>query len=96
MPAYVIGEVRIIDRAGLGDYSAMVAAAVKQYGGRYVARGAEPLVLEGGPAHNILLIEFADVATATRWYTSPEYQAAKKLRKGKTNLRLIVIDAPPG
>jgi uncharacterized protein (DUF1330 family) len=92
MPAYVIGEVKVVHREALGDYGKMVADAVKQYGGRYVARGAAPFVLEGGPAHNILLIEFPDVAAAKRWYDSPEYQAAKKLREGKTNLRLIVIE----
>lgn len=94
MPAYVIGEVRILDRAALGPYGQMVADSVQKFGGRYVARGAEPLVLEGGPAHNILLIEFPDLETAKGWYASPEYQAAKKLREGKTNLRLIVIEAP--
>ena len=93
MPAYVIGEVRIIDRPALGGYGEMVARSVAQYGGRYIARGAEPFVLEGGPAHNILLIEFPDMETAKRWYGSAEYQAAKKLREGKTNLRLIAIDA---
>lgn len=94
MPAYVIGEVRILDRGALGGYGEMVADAVRLYGGRYIARGSEPFVLEGGPANNILLIEFPDVQTARRWYASPEYQAAKKLREGHTNLRLIVIDAP--
>ncbi|MDF2115502.1 DUF1330 domain-containing protein [Roseiarcaceae bacterium H3SJ34-1] len=93
MPAYVIGEVKILHRDQLGDYGKMVADAVKKFRGRYVARGAEPFVLEGGPAHNILMIEFPDVETAKAWYASPEYQAAKKLRQGKTNLRLIVIEA---
>ncbi len=93
MTAYVIGEVKIIDRPAMKGYAEMVAAAVKLHGGRYLARGSEPFVLEGGPAHNILLIEFDDVETAKRWYASPEYAAAKKLREGHSNLRLIVIDA---
>jgi uncharacterized protein (DUF1330 family) len=93
MPAYVIGEVKILHRDQLGDYGKMVADAVTKFGGRYVARGAEPFVLEGGPAHNILMIEFPDLETAKAWYASPDYQAAKALRQGKTNLRLIVIDA---
>jgi uncharacterized protein (DUF1330 family) len=95
MPAYVIGEVKINNREALKGYAEMVAAAVRSHGGRYLARGSEPVVLEGGPAHNILLIEFDDLETAKRWYASPEYTAAKKLREGHTNLRLIAIDAPP-
>jgi uncharacterized protein (DUF1330 family) len=93
MPAYVIGEVKIIDPEIMKGYGAMVAAAVKQYGGRYLARGAEPDVLEGGPAHNILLIEFDDVESARRWFASPEYKAAKARRRGGSNLRLILIDS---
>lgn len=94
MPAYVIGEVKILDRDAIKGYGEMVAQAVALHGGRYIARGSEPFVLEGGPASNILLIEFDDIATAKRWYASPEYQAAKKVREGHTNLRLILIDAP--
>jgi uncharacterized protein (DUF1330 family) len=94
MPAYVIGEVKILDRDAIKGYAEMVAHSVSVHGGRYVARGSEPFVLEGGPAHNILLIEFDSVATAKKWYASPEYQAAKRVREGHTNLRLMVIDAP--
>lgn len=94
MPAYVIGEVQILDRKAIDGYGAMVADAVRLHGGRYLARGSAPFVLEGGPAHNILLIEFDTVDAARAWYDSPEYQAAKRVRAGHTNLRLIVIDAP--
>ncbi|MFN4282729.1 MAG: DUF1330 domain-containing protein [Alphaproteobacteria bacterium] len=93
MPAYVIGEVQITNPAGMKGYGPMVAAAVKQYGGRYLARGSTPEVLEGGPAHNILIIEFDDIAAAKRWFNSPEYAAAKAIRQGSSNLRLIVVDS---
>jgi len=71
----------------------MVAAAVQKYGGRYLARGATPEVLEGGPANNILIIEFDDMAAAKRWFASPEYAAAKAVRQGSSNLRLILVDS---
>ncbi len=50
-------------------------------------------MLEGGPAHNILIIEFDDVAAAKRWFNSPEYAAAKAVRQGSSNLRLILVDS---
>jgi uncharacterized protein (DUF1330 family) len=93
MTAYVIGEVQITNPAGMKGYGPMVAAAVQQYGGRYLARGATPEVLEGGPANNILIIEFDDVASAKRWFASPEYAAAKAVRQGSSNLRLILVDS---
>ena len=49
-------------------------------------------MLEGGPAHNILIIEFDNAETARRWYASPEYQAAKAVRQGDSNLRLVLVD----
>jgi len=91
--AYVIGEVNIINPAGMKGYGAIVASAVKQYGGRYLVRGATPEVLEGGPAHDILIIEFETVEAAKRWFQSPEYTAAKAVRQGSSNLRLIVVDS---
>jgi uncharacterized protein (DUF1330 family) len=70
----------------------MVVASVKKHGGKYLARGARPEVLEGGPAHNILIIEFESAEAARRWYASPEYQAAKAVRQGNSNLRLLLVE----
>ena len=92
VPAYVIGEVEIVKPEAMKAYGPLIAQAVEKYGGRYLARGAKPHVLEGGPAHNILILEFADAETARRWYDSPEYAAAKAVRQGASNLRLIVVE----
>jgi uncharacterized protein (DUF1330 family) len=92
MPAYVIGEADIINPNAMKDYGRMVMAAVDKYGGKYLARGARPQVLEGGPAHNVLIIEFENADAARRWYASPEYQAAKAVRQGNSNLRLILVE----
>jgi uncharacterized protein (DUF1330 family) len=73
-------------------YGPLIVASVKKHGGKYLARGARPQVLEGGPAHNILLIEFENAEAARRWYASPEYQAAKAVRQGNSNLRLLLVE----
>jgi len=92
MPAYVIVEIDIHDPANYKRYKTLVPPTIAAYGGRYLARGAKPDVLEGGPAHNILIIEFENAETARRWYASPEYQAAKAVRQGHSNLRLLLVD----
>ena len=92
MPAYVIGEAHVFNPEAMKPYGPMIVASVKKYGGRYLARGARPEVLEGGPAHNILVIEFDSAAAARRWYASPEYQAAKAVRQGNSNLRLLLVE----
>jgi uncharacterized protein (DUF1330 family) len=91
MPAYVIGEAEVIKPDEMKAYGPLVKLSIEKFGGKYLARGSKPVVLEGGPAHNILIIEFADVATAQAWYDSPEYAAAKAERAGKSNLRLLIV-----
>jgi uncharacterized protein (DUF1330 family) len=92
MPAYVIGEVEIIKPEQMKAYGPLIAHAVKTYGGTYLARGTKPHVLEGGPAHNMMIIEFPSVEAAQQWYDSPEYAAAKRVRDGASNLRLVIVD----
>jgi uncharacterized protein (DUF1330 family) len=93
MPAYVIGEAQITDPEAMKAYGPLIAVAVNKFGGRYLARGARPDVLEGGPAHNILIIEFDSVDVARQWYASPEYAAAKAVRQSASNLRLLLVDS---
>ncbi len=92
MPAYVIGEAEVLHPENMKQYGPLIAHSVKTYNGTYLARGSKPHVLEGGPAHNMLIIQFADVETAQRWYDSPEYAAAKAVRAGNSNLRLVIVD----
>jgi len=92
MPAYVIGEAEITNPEAMKAYGPMIMAAVKKYGGKYLARGARPQVLEGGAAHNILIIEFENADAARRWYASPEYAAARAVRLGNSNLRLLLVE----
>jgi uncharacterized protein (DUF1330 family) len=92
MVAYVIGEVEIRKPEAMKGYAEMVAAAVRKHGGRYLARGVKPEVLEGGPAHKILIIEFESAEAARRWYNSAEYAAAHAIRRGSSDLRLVIVD----
>lgn len=92
MPAYVIGEAEILHPERMQPYAVAVAKAVALHGGKYLARGSVPETLEGTDGHKFLLIEFPDRQTARNWFASPEYQAAKQLRLGNSNLRLLLID----
>jgi uncharacterized protein (DUF1330 family) len=92
MPAYVIGEADIIHPEKMQGYGPLIVASVKKHGGKYLARGARPEVLEGGPAHNMLIIEFENADAARRCYASPEYQATKAVRQGNSKLRLLLVE----
>ena len=94
MPAYVIVETDITDPDQYERYKAASPGAVAGGGGRFVARGGELAVLEGDwRPSRVVILEFPDLEAATRWYASPEYQAAKKLRDGAANLRMVAVQA---
>jgi uncharacterized protein (DUF1330 family) len=93
MPAFVIVETDVHDPEQYEQYKAASPGAVAAGGGRFVARGGELAVLEGDwSPKRLVVLEFPDLEAAKRWYESPEYQAAKKLRDGAANLRMVAVE----
>jgi uncharacterized protein (DUF1330 family) len=92
MPAYVIVETDILDPEQYEQYKAASPGAVASGGGRFLVRGGELMVLEGDwEPTRLVVAEFEDLEAVKRWYESPEYQAAKKLRQGAANLRMVAV-----
>ena len=62
-------------------------------GGRFLVRGGELAVLEGDwQPSRLVVVEFESLEAAKRWYSSPEYQEAKKLREGAASLRMVAVE----
>jgi uncharacterized protein (DUF1330 family) len=92
MPAYVIVETDVHDPEQYEHYKAASPGAVHAGGGRFVVRGGELAVLEGDwSPKRLVILEFPDLEAARRWYDSPEYEEAKRLREGAANLRMVVV-----
>jgi uncharacterized protein (DUF1330 family) len=92
MPAYVIAEIDVHDPEQYGAYTAAVPATLAAHGGRLVARSEAPTTLEGDwEPERLVLLEFADVDAAKRWYASSEYTQARGLREGAATLRLVAF-----
>ena len=69
---------------------------VARYGGRFVARGGERVVLEGeDDGLRLVLIEFPSLDDERAFYSSPEYAAIKRLREGAGEAQFIAIDGYP-
>jgi uncharacterized protein (DUF1330 family) len=93
MPAYFIAEVEVTDPEGYESYRPLAGASIAQYGGKFVVRGGKAELLEGSPEPaRVVVIEFADVAAAKRWYNSPEYQEALKIRLANSTGRVILVE----
>ncbi|MFO1037731.1 MAG: DUF1330 domain-containing protein [Geminicoccaceae bacterium] len=75
--AYWIATYRsITDETALAAYATLAGPAIRDAGGRMVARGNPAAVLEEGLNLRAVVIEFDSVAAALAAYESPAYQKA--------------------
>jgi uncharacterized protein (DUF1330 family) len=92
--AYLLVQADISNPERYADYARLAPDIVTQYGGRYLARGGRSLTLEGPPARSrVVVIEFPSIDAAQRFYNSPEYTAARKLREGSATAQFVVVEA---
>ena len=97
MPAYMIVTAKIADRdAFISGYGAKAAALVEKYGGRYLLRAPGAELLEGdfGDGASMVISEWPDKDAVHRFWNSPEYAEAKKLRETISDCQVLVIEAP--
>jgi len=93
MPAYIISDVTVKDRAAFEEYRTRAAPSIALYGGRYLVRGGEVEALEGTWLPRMFIIaEFPDRETARRWYRSPEYAQALAFRDAGLTRNLILVE----
>ncbi len=93
MPAYFMAEIDVHDPEAYEPYRPLAAAAIAQYGGRYLVRGGPAELVEGsGEPKRIVVLEFPDADAARRWYQSPEYQAALPLRLAAASGRAVLVE----
>jgi uncharacterized protein (DUF1330 family) len=93
MSAYVVSEVQIVDEDAAAHYRRWAAESIATYGGRYLARGADPVVVEGAPTNRrIVIVEFPSMDRIRSWYSSPEYARALQFRHAALERRLMFVD----
>jgi uncharacterized protein (DUF1330 family) len=94
MAGYSITDVEVLDIDGFKRYRELAAAAVSRYGGRFLVRGAEPIVAEGEwpSGQRVNVIEFPSMAELRAWYDSPEYAPARAIARSALHRRLLFAD----
>jgi len=93
MPAYLIAEVDVQDTAAYEGYKKLTPGAVAAYGGRFIVRGGAVDSKEGGwkPAR-LVVVEFASMEQARKFYDSPEYAPALAIRLKAAKSRVILAE----
>ena len=90
--AYWIARVRVTDPGRYRDYMALAPAAFAAYGGRFVVRGGDPIMIEGGaPPERVAVIAFDSAAAALACHDSPEYRAARAAREGAAEVEIVIV-----
>jgi uncharacterized protein (DUF1330 family) len=93
MSAFVISEVEIINEDVANQYRRLASASIAAYGGRYLARAAEAVVVEGKPTlRRVVIVEFFSMEQIRKWYGSPEYAEALKFRDAALERRLMFVE----
>lgn len=91
--AYVIVRANVTDPEAYEEYKQHSGPAVARYGGHFLARGGLIETLEGDEeSRRVVLIEFPDLDTARRWYSSPEYQNAISIRKDAAKAQFLLLE----
>lgn len=97
MPVYLVSNVEVFDREQFLKYQKPGRAAVFQYGGKFLAEGAGPELLEGDwEPKRMAVVEFPDAEAARTFYNSPEYQAARQHRLPAANFNIVLVDPETG
>ncbi len=93
MSAYVVGEISVQDLDAYQEYVALVPGLVAKYGGEYLVRGGQVHPSEGGwTPERMVVIRFADVASAQRFMDSDDYAPVKAIRQKNAISKLVIVD----
>ena len=91
---YILVEVTIpdIEAYRASGYMAMAEQAIAAHGGRFMVRGGDPLVLEGGPQPGrLVILEFPSREQAEAFFHSDDYAPALQLRNTLSSARGILL-----
>ena len=93
MAGYVVAEVEVTDPVTYEEYRKLVPATVAQYGGKFLVRGGAIETKEGGwQPKRFVVLEFASMDQARKWYHSPEYAPALALRAKAARSKVLLVE----
>lgn len=93
MPAFLIADIRVINREKYDEYRRLFRVCVTRHHGHFLARGQEPMVVQGGWAPpRMLLVEFSTRANADAMIASTEYQGLEINRGNCGMFDIVIVD----
>ena len=84
---YVISAITVTDSERYAGYRQLSTQAIEAWGGKLLVRGGTSEVLEGTFGSRIVVVEFADFATARAFYHGADYS-----RVGAADANMVVAE----
>lgn len=97
--AYLVANIQSVkDQAQYDRYRGAVAGTQAPYGGKFLVRGAMPVMLGSSPTPQgtVVIIRFPSMKNLQDWWNSPGYSAIRPLRESGTVSRLFAAEGLPG
>jgi uncharacterized protein (DUF1330 family) len=92
--AYWVNTFRSVsDPDKLAAYVELAGPVMREFGGRFLARGQPARVFEAGVMERTVVIEFDSVEQAVAAYESPGYQSALRALGDGAERDLRIVDA---
>lgn len=92
MPAYILVNCKVTDPVRYEEYKKLAPPAVELYGGRYLVRGGQTIVMEGSWQPNrMVVLEFSTLERAETFCRSPEYRATRAQRVGAAEMSMVAV-----
>lgn len=96
--AYYVGNVQEVkDAVAYRDYASKVQDTINPFGGRFIVRGAEPVILDASrkPPGYIVVIEFPSMRNLREWWDSPVYSGIRPIRERLTTGQNYAVEGVP-
>jgi uncharacterized protein (DUF1330 family) len=91
--AYIVNEIQVTDAAKYKEYADQVPATLAPFGGTFMVRGGNPVVLGGAAiAGRIVVVEFPSREKALAWHESAAYQKILPIRNANSTSRVYIVD----
>ena len=97
-PAYYVGNVQSVkDPEAYKTYTGKVAGTLTPFGGKFIVRGAEPVILDASrkPPGYIVIIQFPGMKELRAWWDSPVYSSIRPIRERLTTGQNYAVEGLP-
>lgn len=96
--AYYVGNVQEVkDPEAYKAYTGKVADALTPFGGKFIVRGADPVILDASrkPPGYIVIIQFPSMKNLRDWWNSPVYSSLRPIRERLTAGQNYAVEGVP-